>query len=635
MSFSKILVANRGEIAVRVLQTAKRLGYATVAVYSSADRDAIFVSHADEAVLLGPPPARESYLDIDRIIEAARRTGADAIHPGYGFLSENASFARACADHGITFIGPPASAIELMGNKRAAKQAVEAAGVPCVPGYRGSDQSDARLLAESQRIGFPVMVKAAAGGGGRGMRSVRTEADLTEAIRAARREAKSAFGDDELLLEKEIVKGRHVEVQVFGDAEDVIHLGERDCSIQRRHQKVIEESPSPAVDPELRQRMGEAAVQAARACGYRGAGTVEFLLDQERRFYFLEMNTRLQVEHPVTEMVTGVDLVEWQIAVAAGKPMPRREVSFEGHAIEARLYAEDPAHDFAPQTGRLIAWRVPEGVRVDSGVVEGDTVAPHYDPMLAKIVAHGATRDDARRKLAKALSDTTVFGVVTNKSLLRDVLLHPAFAEGSATTSFLAEHRFERGEPSGEELALGALAVYWETARQLVEDAGYLGWRTGGPVWSAIVLGEHELRVTAERGRYAIASQSGTVEVELLQASAGSFDAVIAGVRRHIRYAVEGARVWIDDGAAVRLHQNETHRPAKKEQEASGRVTAPHDGAVTKLFVAAGDAVEQSQLLLVIEAMKMEQQIRAGIAGTVSAIHVKAGDQVRTGQLLY
>ncbi|RMF12385.1 MAG: ATP-grasp domain-containing protein, partial [Candidatus Dadabacteria bacterium] len=407
MTIHRVLVANRGEIAVRVMRTARRLGLKTVAVYSEADADMPHVSAADLAVCIGPPQVAASYLNVEAILDAAKRTGADAIHPGYGFLSENADFAEVCAQHGITFVGPPVEAIRLMGNKRAAKVRMIEAGVPCVPGYEGEDQADETLIAEAQRIGFPLMVKAAAGGGGRGMRIVHEADALPAALRSARSEAKGAFGSDELILERAVIAPRHVEIQVFGDTHgNVIHLGERDCSMQRRHQKVVEEAPSPAVDPELRAQMGEAAVRAAQACGYVGAGTVEFLLDDERNFYFLEMNTRLQVEHPVTESVTGEDLVEWQFRVADGQPLPltQEQVELHGASIEVRLYAEDPANGFRPQTGRIeaLGWPDHPDVRIDTGVGEGNEISPFYDPMIAKIISRGPDREHARRALIAA-----------------------------------------------------------------------------------------------------------------------------------------------------------------------------------------------------------------------------------------
>ncbi|MBL8490920.1 MAG: ATP-grasp domain-containing protein, partial [Rhodocyclaceae bacterium] len=443
MSYRKILVANRGEIVARVARTARRMGYATVAVHSEADAGAPFVAACDEAVGIGGLSPADSYLRIEAIVDACRRSGADAVHPGYGFLSENAAFARVCAEAGLVFIGPPAEAIEAMGDKAAARRRMASAGVPCIPGYDGMDQDDARLTAEAGRIGFPLMVKAAAGGGGRGMRRVRGPSELPAALASARSEAVSAFGDGHLILERLLLGARHVEVQVFADARgQVVHLFERDCSVQRRHQKVIEEAPSPAVDPALRERMGRAACAAAAAVGYVGAGTVEFLLDADGGFHFMEMNTRLQVEHPVTESITGLDLVEWQLRIAAGEPLPLDQASLEpsGHALEVRLYAEDPERGFLPQAGRLLRWRPPSSARCDHALADGVLVTPHYDPMLAKLVAHGRDRQEARRRLIAALRETTALGITTNKAFLLGCLEHPEFAAGRATTDFVAAH---------------------------------------------------------------------------------------------------------------------------------------------------------------------------------------------------
>src|SRR6266568_3495031 len=438
MVFSKILIANRGEIACRIIRTARRMGIATVAVYSEADAGALHVAIADEARLIGPPPARESYLDIAAVIAAARDSGAAAVHPGYGFLSENAEFAEACAEAGLVFIGPPPEAIRAMGSKAAAKALMEAHGVPVVPGYHGAEQDDGRLVAEAERIGFPVMIKASAGGGGRGMRIVGAAGEFAAALDGARREAVGAFGDDRMLIERYLAAPRHIEVQVFGDTHgNAVHLFERDCSIQRRHQKIVEEAPAPGLDPARRAAMGKAALAAARAVGYVGAGTVEFIVPTDKQsrdaFYFMEMNTRIQVEHPVTEAVTGVDLVEWQLRIAAGEPLALRhkEIARSGHAIEVRLYAENPARDFLPAIGTVRALHLPEGegVRVDSGVREGDRVSPFYDPMIAKLIAWGEDRATARARLLRALADTALFGVTTNLAFLARVVADPDFAE--------------------------------------------------------------------------------------------------------------------------------------------------------------------------------------------------------------
>ncbi|WP_374688041.1 acetyl/propionyl/methylcrotonyl-CoA carboxylase subunit alpha, partial [Promineifilum sp.] len=444
--FNSLLIANRGEIARRVIRACRRLGIRAVAVYSDADAHSLHVAEADAAVRLGPAPAADSYLNVPAMLAAARRAGVDAIHPGYGFLAENAAFARACVDAGLIFVGPPAEAIAAMGDKRAARVLAGRLGLPVIPGYDGPAQTDEAFKHEAERIGYPIMVKATAGGGGKGMRLVSAPADLPDALAAARREASAAFGSGDLLLERALLRPRHVEIQVFGDSHGrVLHLGERECSVQRRHQKVIEESPSPAVNAALRAEMGAAAVALAAAIGYTGAGTVEFLLDETGRFYFLEMNTRLQVEHPVTEFVTGLDLVEWQIRVAEGEALPwtQADLAPAGHAIEARLYAEDPANDFLPVTGEVLAWRpaAGEGVRVDGGIRAGDSVTVHYDPLLAKIIAHGPTRADALRRLDDALHRTILLGLTTNQTYLRAILAHPAFRDaGALSTRFLEEH---------------------------------------------------------------------------------------------------------------------------------------------------------------------------------------------------
>ena len=452
--FSSLLVANRGEIACRILRTARRMGLRGIAVFSDADAGAAHVAQADAAIRIGPPPARESYLDIPAILAAARATGAEAVHPGYGFLSENADFAEACLAAGLVWIGPPPAAIRAMGSKAAAKALMERSGVPLVPGYHGEDQSEARLVAEAARIGFPILVKASAGGGGKGMKVAATAAELEEALALAKGEARAAFGDDRLLLERYLQRPRHIEIQVFGDSQgNIIHLHERDCSIQRRHQKVVEEAPAQGMTAERRAAMGAAACAAARAVGYVGAGTVEFISTEED-FHFMEMNTRLQVEHPVTEAITGLDLVEWQIRIAMGEALPlaQHQVPLEGHAIEMRLYAEDPARDFAPSTGRLRHLALPEGlpgVRVDAGVRPGDAVSIHYDPMLAKIIAHGADRATALRRLDRALATATVAGIQTNLPLLRGIAVHPDFRQGAVDTGFIARHAESLLAPPG------------------------------------------------------------------------------------------------------------------------------------------------------------------------------------------
>ncbi len=639
----KILIANRGEIAVRVMRTARDLGYRTVAVYSEADANALHVSAADEAVCIGPAAVGASYLDATRIIAAARRSGADAIHPGYGFLSENAAFARACAAEGLTFIGPGADAIELMGSKRLSKIAMLAAGVPCVPGYQGADQSDQALLEKATEMGFPIMVKASAGGGGRGMRLVHRASDLAEQIATARSEAKTAFGSDELILERVVLQPRHIEIQVFADAHgNVVHLGERDCSIQRRHQKVVEEAPSPFVDAELRQRMGAAAVEAARACNYRGAGTVEFLVDADRNFYFLEMNTRLQVEHPVTELVTGQDLVRWQLQVAAGEPLPlqQKQVELRGHAIEVRLYAEDPRHDFMPQTGKVLVWELPprEGVRVDHGIQQGQLVSPHYDPMLAKLIGFGETRQIAAQRVASALADIGLLGVNNNKHFLRDVLRHPAFIEGEVTTAFIQQHiaadsAGEACQPCIDTLARAAL-LYFQRGQQEASD-----WSSAAGNNAYLTLRfedrQYQLHLLQREGSVVVDCDQQRVELRLLHIDRHYAVFVDDTLRQRCQFAFAGDTLFLDDGRGHFRFEDDTHQPARAAGAAgSGELKASMDGAIVKVLVGAGEAVTRGQTLVVLEAMKMEHQLKAGITGVVDAITIQAGQQVKARQLL-
>jgi geranyl-CoA carboxylase alpha subunit len=647
-AFSKILIANRGEIACRIARTAKALGYRTVAVFSDADAGALHVRTADEAVRIGPPPAQESYLNIDALLAAAKLAGADAVHPGYGFLSENAAFAEACGNAGLVFIGPPAAAIDAMGNKARAKALMEAAGVPCVPGYRGADQSDGTLLAEGRRIGFPIMVKAAAGGGGRGMRLVIAAEDLLQALARSRSEAASAFGSEELILERAIADARHVELQIFADRHgNVIHLGERDCSIQRRHQKVIEETPSPAVSPELREQMGEAAVAAARAIGYVGAGTVEFLLDRSQKFYFLEMNTRLQVEHPVTEAVTGLDLVAWQLRIAAGEKLPltQQQVRFDGHAIEARLYAEDPYRNFLPQSGTLVDWRPAsgEGIRVDHGLMSGFVVSPFYDPMLAKVIAHGGTREEARRRLAIALEDTVAFGLNTNRGFLISVLRHPAFAAGDATTAFI-----ERYFPAGSEapqrpkldlrmVAVAAILLFEARESQAVRGQSWSS--TGAPSWPLrLTAGDvHQQAIVMVIGKdhYLIALGSHMLEVSIEERQEGAIRFTASGVQQTARYVLHDGTVHLDINGLVAAIRETTLEPsAASRRDASSRLVAPMNGAIISVAAKPGDLVAKGQLIVVLEAMKMQHEITAERDGTIEKILVRPGDQVATRQVL-
>ena len=512
--FRKILIANRGEIALRIMRTARRLGYSVVAVYSGADGDAMHVREADEAVCIGGALPAQSYLRIEAIIRAAKSAGADAVHPGYGFLAENEDFAAACRDAELVFIGPSPEAIKAMGNKAGAKAIMQAAGVPCVPGYQGADQSAAVMLAEAQKIGFPVMIKAVAGGGGRGMRLAPDAAAFPDLLRSARSEAQGAFGDPTVILERAIIDPRHIEIQVFGDRTgNAIHLGERDCSVQRRHQKLIEEAPSPAVSPELRARMGAIAVKAVQSIGYEGAGTLEFLLDGDGNFYFMEMNTRLQVEHPVTEAITGLDLVELQLRVARGEPLRLKQddIIFSGHAIEVRLCSEDAGHDFLPQSGRMALWQMPDDLRVEHALQSGSEIPPFYDSMVAKLIAHGATRDETRRKLIRGLEHAVAFGVTTNQAFLAACLRHPVFAAGEATTAFIGQNRDDLLTlDEASDVALAALLLY-------VTDRHAPPWRKGRtlaatfPVPVRIGRGGtiHELEIARERDGGYVASPEG------------------------------------------------------------------------------------------------------------------------------
>jgi len=639
-AFHKILVANRGEIACRVMRTARAQGYRSVAVYSEADAGALHVRQADEALCIGAPPVRDSYLNIDAVLRAAAASGADAIHPGYGFLSENAAFARAVQAAGLVFIGPDPHAIEQMGNKAAAKRLMLRAGVPCVPGYQGSDQSDAALLAQAREIGTPIMVKAAAGGGGRGMRLVHDLADLPDALARARSEAANAFGSDELILERAVVEPRHVEVQVFGDRHgNIIHLGERDCSVQRRHQKVFEEAPSPAVDAALRERMGAAAVTAARAVDYVGAGTVEFLLDRDGRFYFLEMNTRLQVEHPVTECITGLDLVAWQLMVARGEPLPlsQEQVRLHGHAIEVRLYAEDPAADFLPQSGELALWQPPSGigVRVDHGLAPGQAISPFYDPMIAKVIAHGATRDEARRRLVGALADTRVLGLPTNLGFLAAASAHPEFAAGAATTAFIARHfgpeQLQAASFDSRTIAAAA-ALYFDATAYAGAQAGF---RSNGPARWPLVLGAGEARLAVHvtmlgNGRLRVECPQGAEHiVELLGPSGAERRIAIDGLQADATVVFAGGRLHLALNGQTGVIDDLTHAPPLRADAAGeSAVHAPMNGRLLAVLVAVGERVAKGQRVAVLEAMKMEHQLVARRDGTVERIGAVVGDQL-------
>ncbi len=650
-AFGKILIANRGEIACRVVRTAKTLGYRTVAVFSDADAGALHVRQADEAVRIGPAPAKDSYLNIDAILAAAKLAGADAVHPGYGFLSENAAFAQACAQADLVFIGPPPTAIDAMGNKARAKVLMETAGIPCVPGYHGAEQSDDRLSAEARRIGFPLIVKAAAGGGGRGMRLVNGHEDVANALTRARSEAASAFNSGELILEKAIAEARHIEIQVFADRHgNVIHFGERDCSIQRRHQKVIEEAPSPVVSTELRAKMGEAAIAAARAIGYVGAGTVEFLLDPSGKFYFLEMNTRLQVEHPVTEAVTGLDLVEWQLRVAAGETLPleQHQVKFNGHAIEARLYAEDPSQSFLPQSGTLIDWRPAsgDGVRVDHGLAPGQRVSPFYDPMLAKLIAHGATREEARRRLIKAIEDTVALGLTTNRSFLIAALRHPSFVAGGATTAFIDRHfpagsnALRRPQPDLRTLALAAVLLLEARTRTAANEIGAAqNWSsTGIAVWPLrLTLGDsnHPASIKAVRTNvYLVALGEDMVELSVEERSEGAIRFTAMGLQQTARFALHEGALHLDLNCLTVVVRETALETGSARRDGSLRLLAPMNGAIIGVHAKPGDSVSKGQRIVVLEAMKMQHEICAERDGTIDKVLVKPGDQVATRQLL-
>ena len=659
--FSKILIANRGEIACRVIKTARRLGIKTVAVYSDADRNARHVAMADEAVHIGPSAARESYLVAEKIIDAARRTGAQAVHPGYGFLSENAGFAEACATAGLVFIGPPPAAIRAMGSKSEAKKIMEKARVPLVPGYHGDDQSADLLAKEAQRIGFPVLIKASAGGGGKGMRVVEAAEKFADALAGAKREAKAAFADDHVLIEKYLTRPRHIEIQVFADGHGgCLYLFERDCSIQRRHQKVIEEAPAPNMDPLRRKAMGEAAVAAARAIGYQGAGTVEFIADQDGTFFFMEMNTRLQVEHPVTEAITGQDLVEWQLVVAAGGRMPltQDELRIDGHAVEVRLYAEDPARNFLPSTGTLVHLKLPEEgahVRVDTGVRQGDTVTPFYDPMIAKVIVHDRDRTSALRRMAALMGETEVVGVTTNAGLLKALCSHPAFVGGEVDTGFIERHRatlFATLAPADDRaFAIATLArlVEWQDRAPTPGDP-HSPWNEQNG-FRLLDEGHDEVRgKDGERDVTVIARRlrGGGLRLELpggaqeARVRRTDDDKLAIGLGDDTFVATVVRRVAIDGGADYTLFADGRSRRLRlvdpldlSMYEAAGAaeatVRAPLPGKIIDLRVKAGDTVSKGQPLLMLEAMKMEHTLTAPADGTIKSVRYAVGEQVNEG----
>ena len=656
--FNSILIANRGEIACRVIKTAKQLGYRTIAVYSDADAGAPHVQLADDAVRIGPGPVGESYLLAENILAAATTSGAESIHPGYGFLSENSAFAEAVESAGLVFIGPTCEAIDVMGNKAESKRRMIEAGVPCVPGYEGHDQTDEALLAEGNKIALPLMVKAAAGGGGRGMRLVQDYAELANAIKLARAEAESAFGSGELILEKAIIQPRHVEIQVFADTlGNTVHLGERDCSVQRRHQKVIEEAPCPIMTPELREQMGQSAIDAAKSVNYRGAGTVEFLLDASGAFYFLEMNTRLQVEHPVTELITGLDLVALQISVAQGEALSitQDDVHLEGHAIEVRLYTEDPSLDFLPASGPVDLWQPADGVgiRIDAGIVSGQDISPFYDPMVAKVIGYGPDRESARLRLIGALKETVLFGTPNNKRFLIQCLEKQCFIDGTATTAFIAE------EFSGEDLQVAppsfadsAVAAVIELAmehkklfdRSVLVSASLKNWASA----SAIISRKQyqfadltrDLGITPKGLEAYRVFDVGGVEADV--------EITVLAIDKHkASLRVDGTILAVTSMSSVKgqLHCSIEGRDAlfkdmiildgmSDVNVGGGRVTAPMHGLLLEVLVEPGDLVVKGQTLAVLEAMKMHYEIQAEIDGTVAEVSAMAGKQVAVDDVL-
>ncbi len=647
--FKTILIANRGEIALRVMRTCRAMGISTVAVYSDADALAPHVHFADEAVHIGPAPSKDSYLNIEKIIDAAKRTGAGAIHPGYGFLSENADFAEACEAAGITFIGPSADAMRKMGLKSTARRMMAEAGVPIVPGYDGEDQSVETLRKNVEAIGLPVLIKASAGGGGKGMRVVREALDLEAAIESARREAEKAFGDATLLIEKYIERARHIEVQIFGDHHgNLIHLFERECSIQRRHQKIIEESPSPAVSPELRKQLCEAALTAARAIGYTNAGTVEFILAPSGEFYFIEVNTRLQVEHPVTEMVTGIDLVKLQIEIACGKPLAiaQEDVRQTGHAIEARVYAEDPANSFLPATGTMIEWRLPSvsGVRIDDGVETGSEVGIHYDPMLAKVIARGPDRETALRKLVYALTRFTMLGVQTNREFLIRTLEHPKLQSGGYHTGVVDEHQEELiSKQAGEdELFAAAAALYLHKKRQL--EAAVLpniapNYRNNpfrDPSIKLEIAGEAlEASWRALTGdEFAVTCGDWQATLRLVSFARGRVQVSIDGLQQNFRIAEANDQLFLQCADSTKVVTRLASYPRALAGSEHESAFAPMPGQVLRVLVEVGQRVSTGDALVILEAMKMEQTLRASGDGVVEAIHVKQGDVVAPGDRL-
>ncbi|WP_033067577.1 acetyl/propionyl/methylcrotonyl-CoA carboxylase subunit alpha [Thalassospira australica] len=654
----KLLIANRGEIACRVIKTARRMGIATVAVYSDADANALHVKHADEAYHIGAPAPKDSYLRTDRLLEVIAQSGTDAVHPGYGFLSENASFADALEKAGCAFVGPPASAIRAMGSKSEAKKIMGKAGVPLVPGYHGEDQDSDLLAAEADKIGYPVLIKASAGGGGKGMRAVEKPSDFKEALVSCKREAQSSFGDDHCLIEKLIVKPRHVEIQVFADAHsNAVYLFERDCSLQRRHQKVIEEAPAPGMSEHLRAQMGKAAVDAAKAIGYQGAGTVEFLLDASGSFYFMEMNTRLQVEHPVTEKITGEDLVEWQLRVADGEKLPKtqEELSINGHAFEVRIYAEDPQNDFLPATGKLVHMRMPresDHVRVDTGVYQGGEVSIHYDPMIAKLITWDVDRTSALRRMASALNDVQIVGVTTNTGFLGNIARHPAFEAGEVETGFIPMYHDDLipapSTPDNDALAFAALDILLtrdaEAAAYAAQSSdpyspwnSTAGFRLNDDNHHDLIL-RHDgddimIKVHYRDHGYVIDMPDGSAIIACAEHDeTGAIVANLNNVRKRASVLRDGNRLMIfRDGRSDRLDIFDPLAAAGQNEGAGGGLTAPMPGKIIAVMAEAGQTVTAGDKLVVMEAMKMEHTISAPVSGTVREVFFGVGDQVDDG----
>ncbi|MBD2860189.1 acetyl/propionyl/methylcrotonyl-CoA carboxylase subunit alpha [Spongiibacter sp. KMU-158] len=653
--FNSVLIANRGEIACRVIRTARRMGLRSIAVFSDADRDALHVEMADEAVYIGGSAAAESYLDMDKIFAAAKQTGAEAIHPGYGFLSENAEFCRRCEQEGIIFVGPPVGAIEAMGSKSAAKRIMTEAGVPLLPGYHGQDQDENLLRKAAQDIGYPVLLKASAGGGGKGMRIVWKEDEFSAALAGAKREALKSFGDDHMLVEKYLTGPRHVEVQVFCDSlGNGLHLFERDCSLQRRHQKVIEEAPAPGMTEALREAMGDAAVQAAKAINYQGAGTVEFLLNSDGQFYFMEMNTRLQVEHPVTEMITNQDLVEWQFRVASGLPLPhsQNELRIHGHAFEVRIYAEDTDNQFLPQTGTLNYLSTPEAtanVRIDSGVREGDTISVYYDPMIAKLITWDTDRRSALRRMQQALAQFHINGVTTNRRFLEQLAAAPEFVEENFDTGFIDKHldtlqanaAAARSAERQHHIALAALIALSNQEAQSLDthlDSPWAkadGWRLNAPATQSLKLnfGEEQLELSctlSQGGRVIDISHDGASFSINGHCENGVVHAETQGRRFRLPYSShKGEFCLFATGADVRFSRHQGDFSQQGEQE--GELTAPMNGTIVSLLVEAGTPVTKGTPLLIMEAMKMEHSISAPTDGTVGEYYFKPGDLVEGG----